>query len=63
MIKVSQEFYDAISAIFCQKRKYNIFITLKYLAHRDLAQFLLWKNAMLNKTREATKSIQLNFHS
>ena len=40
LIKESQEFYDAISAVVCQKRKYNIFNTLKYVAHRDLALFL-----------------------
>ena len=40
LIKVSQECYDAISAVVCQKNKYNIFITLKYIAHRDLALFL-----------------------
>ena len=39
LIKVSQEFYDAISAVVCQKRKYNIFITLKYITHRDVASF------------------------
>ena len=27
LIKVSKEFYDAISAIVCQRRKHNIFIT------------------------------------
>ena len=43
LIKESQEFYDAISAVVCQKRKYNIFITLKYISHRDVAPFLLRK--------------------
>ena len=40
-IKESQEFYDAISAVVCLKSKYNIFITLKYKAHREVAPFLL----------------------
>ena len=39
LIKISQEFYDAILAVVCQKLKYNIFITLKYLKHRDLDEF------------------------
>ena len=39
LIKVSQECYDSISAVVCQKLKYNIFITLKYKAHRDVASF------------------------
>ena len=38
-----QEFCDAISAVVCQKSKYNIFITLKYLAHRDVDEFLFRK--------------------
>ena len=63
LIKVSQEFYDAISVVVCQIRKYDIFITLKYITHRDVDLFLLRKNAKFNKTREAVKSIQLNFHS
>ena len=39
LIKVSQECYDAISVVVCQKCKYNIYITLKYIAHRDVAPF------------------------
>ena len=36
-------------------RKYNIFITLKYLAHREVDPFLLWKNAKFSKTQVAAK--------
>ena len=53
--QVSQEFYDAISVVVCMKHIYNIFITLKYLAHRDVASFLFWKNAKFSKTQEAAK--------
>ena len=52
---VSQELYNAISAVVCQKRKYNIFITLKYIVHRDVVPFLLWKNAKFSKTQVAAK--------
>ena len=55
LIKESQEFYDATSAVVCQKCKYNIFIILKYIAHRDIALFLLRKNTKFSKTREAVK--------
>ena len=62
LIKVSQEYYDAISAVVCQKCKYNIFVALKYVAHRDVALFLLRKNKV-SKTREAAKkySSKLSF--
>ena len=39
LIKVSLEFYDAISAVVCQKCKYNIFIILKYMTYRDVVIF------------------------
>ena len=55
LIKVSREFYDAISAVVCQKRKETIYSLLKYIAHSGIAPFLLRKNAKLTKTREAAK--------
>ena len=53
LIKVSREFYDAISAVVCQNRKETIYSLLKYITHSGIAPFLLRKNAMLTKTREA----------
>ena len=55
MIKVLREFYDAISAVVCKKRKETIYSLLKYLAHSGIALFLLRKNAKLIKMREAAK--------
>ena len=52
---VSQEFYDSISVVACQKCKYNNCVTLKYVIHRDVALFLLRKNTKFLKTRETAK--------
>ena len=63
LIKISQEYYDAISAVVCQKCKCNIFITLKYIAHRDVVLFLLWKNAKFSKIQVATKKYPVKLSS
>ena len=55
LIKVSREFYDAISAVVRQKHKETIYSLLKYIAHSGIAPFLLRKNVNLTKTREAAK--------
>ena len=52
LIKVSQEFCDSISAVVCQKRKYNNCVTFKSVTRRDASPFLLRKNVKLSKTRE-----------
>ena len=55
LTKISQEFYDTISAIVSQKRNYDIFFYFKIFAHRDVAPFLLRKNTKYSKTQVAAK--------
>ena len=62
MIKVSKEFYEAISAIVCQKRKsYNKYFPYYFIAHTGKAAYLLRKRAKLGKKRADPKKYPANY--